>query len=722
MKIIKKDGSKQSFNPNKVLTRIKRSGKGLKIDCDVLSQKVIPQIRDNMTTIDIDNLVIIESLGCIWKHPDYSNLASSIMVDLMHKEINIEERKFPFDLEDSRDYESDYLALSTFKDKYRYKSETLQEFYARVACELESDDEKAKELYDLLSTRQLNFATPINLTAGTGNNMNRFISCDINFLIDDDTDSIEDTMKELAKSSRDGSGIGIYVGNLRSKKTKIGSYDGFASGVVRLADKIQAQARFYNQRGKRNGAIAIYLPIWHKDIIGHVSLRLNEGDERLRTRDVFTGVVIDDYFMNCLINEKPYHLLCPHDVKKAGLKPLYECNADEFKEVYEKAIELGLGEEIDPRHIWLEMTKSMASTGTPYTVFIDNINKVNMQKHFGMIKSSNLCVETILYADDKEVGQCSLGSIPLPYCTDIRKASSTLCYYINKVIDINVYSTGRAEKGGLGQRTVGIGVAGLAEYLYSKDLDFEKPEGHAEFKRVMREIYLGAVEGSQKYYEETGKTFRDYELSLYAENKFNPQVWGVEENEIDFTKKVSNSLFTALMPTATSSNLLSCTEGFEVPQTMVYKRKLDKGEFMVVQRNLVEELDALGLWNDNLAREVVAKGGSIQEFEEIPQKIKDKYKTSYEVSQKSRIDMVREGFPYIDQSTSLNLYFPDGDFPKISSSLIHGWKIGNKTGSYYTRVLKNDAKSKADAFNRAGSKTPKSNEGDSLFECDGCSA
>jgi ribonucleotide reductase alpha subunit len=155
---------------------------------------------------------------------------------------------------------------------------------------------------------------------------------------------------------------------------------------------------------------------------------------------------------------------------------------------------------------------------------------------------------------------------------------------------------------------------------------------------------------------------------------------------------------------------------------MVYKRKLDKGEFMVVQRNLVEELDALGLWNDNLAREVVAKGGSIQEFEEIPQKIKDKYKTSYEVSQKSRIDMVREGFPYIDQSTSLNLYFPDGDFPKISSSLIHGWKIGNKTGSYYTRVLKNDAKSKADAFNRAGSKTPKSNEGDSLFECDGCSA
>jgi len=724
MKIIKKDGSSQNFNPNKVLTRIKRTVKSsnLGIDSDKLSQKVIPQIQDGMTTNDIDNLIIIEALGSVYLHPDYSMLASAIEIDITQK--NHEYKEFEIELDYSRDYTYDYLAWSTFKKSYKNGNELPQEMYGRIATELGEAKEDRQYLYEMLSTKQLNFATPINLTAGTGQENNRFISCDINFLKEDSLEGIIDTLGELAKSSKDGSGIGIYIGNLRSSKSKVGNFNGKAAGIPRFADLSQGIARFFNQRGRRNGAFALYAPTWHKDIIEHLELRLNEGDERLRTRDIFNGVCIDDLFMEALIEEKDYYLFCPHDVIKAGLKPFYDCTPEEFRVQYNKAVELGIGTQIDPRTIWNKILISQASTGTPYVVFIDNINRKNMQEHFGPIKSSNLCVETLLYADKDEVGQCALGSIPLNSCTNIREASRVLSYYINRVIDRNVYSTERAKKGGLGQRTIGIGVAGLAEYLYSRDMTFESEEGKEAFRQIMREIYLGAVQGSQEYYAKHKKTFRDYNKSLYAKGIFNPQKWGVHESEIDMSKPVANSLFTALMPTASSSNLLGCTEMFEVPQGMVYRRKLDKGEFIIVQRNLVEDLEKLGLWNENLAKRIVMAGGTIQGLFDIPEEIREKYKTAFEVSQKKRIEMINHAFPYIDQSTSLNLYFSDGNFTKLSAALIHGWKLGNKTGSYYTRVLKKDAETTADLFNRRvetkSAEAVKPN--DSPFECFGCSA
>jgi len=728
MKIIKKDGSSQNFNPNKVLTRIKRTAKSsnLKIDSDRLSQKVIPQIQDGMSTDDIDNLVVIESLGSVSLHPDYSMLASAIEIDITQKNHNY--RDFDFELDYSRDYTFDYLAWATFKKSYRNGDELPQEMYARIATSLSEDKINIapsyttdKFMYEMLSTKQMNFATPINLTAGTGAKNNRFISCDINFLIEDSLEGIIDTLGELAKSSKDGSGIGVYIGNLRSSKSRVGDFNGNAAGIPRFSDLAQGIARFFNQRGRRNGAFALYAPTWHKDIISHLELRLNEGDERLRTRDIFTGVCVDDVFMEALTKDKDYYLFCPNDILKAGLKPFHDCSPDEFKVEYQKAIDLGIGEKIDPRAIWNKILLSCASTGTPYIIFNDNINRKNMQEHFGPIKSSNLCAETILYADKDEVGQCALGSIPLKTCTNIRLAAKTLSYAINKVIDTNVYSTERAERGGLGQRTIGIGVAGLAEYLYSRGLNFECEEGKEAFKHVMREIYLGAVEGSQDYYEVHNVTFRDYNNSLYAKGVFNPQKWGIHESEIDMSRPVANSLFTALMPTASSSNLLSCTEMFEVPTGMVYRRKLDKGEFIVVQRNLVEDLEELGLWNDVMAEKIVTAGGTIQGIYEIPEKYRDKYKTAFEVSQKERITMINRAFPYIDQSTSLNLYYPDGDFTKMSSALIYGWTIGNKTGSYYTRIKKKDAETTADLFKRKEVIAP-SKPDDSEFDCFGCSA
>lgn len=1024
MKIIKQDGQEQNFNPNKILTRIKRASKKLKINSDILAQKVIPQVIDGMTTNDIDNIIITEAINSAYKHPDYSYLASSIEIDAMHK--NIDETKFPtLTLNYKNDYNFDYLALATFKKSYRNGDELPQEFYARIATTLESDSNKQQELYDMLSNKQINFATPINVSAGV-NGENNFISCDISILESDSLEGIFSTLEENAKSSKNGAGVGMYLGNLRSAKSVVGKHGGKAAGVVRFADIAQATARFFNQKGRRPGSFALYLPTWHKDIISHCELRLNEGDEKLRTRDIFTGVMVDDIFMECLLKDKTYYMFCPHDIEIAGLKALHDCSIDEFREVYNKAVELGLGEEIKPREIWNKILMSQASTGLPYIVFTHNVSRKNMQEHFGEIKSSNLCVnpdtlvltreghikiselentivdvwngnewstttvvktatnvkqmckvttdsgmtltctpehhwylhsglneqtkvstnelqigdtllkhnlpiiegatdlkyaytkgfyccdeinpdeeliidyqvdnnvavleqpkskidklslnintdkmfipsneytinsrlkwfaglldaygtvsnnngsqeiqlvntnepflieiqrmlqtigvastikamsnlsanndtdykdtfvlllngnsvyellelginfahlvveknklnrecnryvkiasieyldtntdtfcfteskrgmgvfngiltgqcsETLLYADENETGQCALGSIPLHTCTDIRKAAKTLSYYINVVIDINEYPTEKAKNGGLNQRTIGIGVAGLAEYLYSRNLSFEMTEAKTEFKKIMREIYLGAVEGSQDYYAATGKTFKDYDKSLYAQGIFNPQKWGVYETEIDMSKPVSNSLFVALMPTGTSSNLLNCTEAFEVPQGVIYKRKLDKGEFVVIQKNLVEKLEEVNMWNDDMAKRIVAHGGTIQDIEEIPADIRIMFKTAYEVSQKDRIEMINEAFPYIDQSTSLNLYYQSAEFTKMSSALIHGWKIGNKTGAYYTRVKKKEAVDTRDLFDRK-EKLPQKPD-DSQFECFGCSA
>lgn len=1036
MDIIKANGKVESFSPQKILNRIKKQGEGLNVDCDALAQSVIGQIRDGITTNEIDEIIISESLGKIVLDSDYSFFAARISMSKDFRKTN--KNRFSFDI--NKEIKYDYLAYSTFKKTYQQGKETPQEMYGRIADYFGDDNIEKQELFDMLISKQINFATPTTLNAGTG--AETFISCDLSQLESDSLEGIQSSLSEIAKSSKNGAGIGVYIGNIRSSKSRVGNA-GFASGVVRLADMIQATLRFYNQKGRRPGSAAIYLPLYHKDIIPFLELRLNEGDERLRTRDIFTAVLVNDFFMDALTNEKDFYLFCPYDLKKHDIE-LNKLVGQGATDAYNKAISLGLGEKVNPKDIWQKMIASQVATGTPYTDYIDNINKYNMQQHFGTINSSNLCVsgdtkiltdfgyedilnlegqtinvwngeeysevtvfktgedktllniatdsgyelkctpehkfhiqrgynrgtginklefvekkacelvqgdrlikfelpviegsETLKYAytqgffsgdgcipkdgrhltnslylygekkdllpyidvrckytiagraskitdekaintskssdritcyvpediiadksfvpdasykiesrliwlagildsdgtvtnnqgsqsfqigsvnleflkstqlmlqtlgcdskvthnvkegyrplpkndgsgenkdyycqqsyrllingssmfklgelglkthrlkwtlnkpnrecsqfikiktieklpdlydtfcftepkrnlgmfngiltgqcteilnfsSSKETGQCALGSIPLPYCKDIRKASEVLCYNINRVIDKNVYPSEKARLGGLNQRSVGIGIAGLAEYLYEKGLHFEHPDAPAEMRKIMKQIYEGAIIGSQKYFEKYGNQFKDYEKSDYASWNLHPCKFGIkiEDLDIDTSKPVCNTLFTALMPTASSSNLLSCTEGFEVPQSMMYLRKLDKGEFVIVQDTLVKELKAIGLWDKDIADMIVQAEGSIQSIYFIPQRIKDKYKTAYEVSQKKRLDMIIEAAPFIDQSYSLNTYYLDADFTKISSALIYAWKKGMKTGVYYTRTKK----------------------------------
>lgn len=483
MDIVKANGKVESFSPNKILNRIKKQGEGLNVDCDILAQSVIGQIRDGITTTEIDEIIISEALSKIVLDSDYSFFAARISMSKDFRKTN--KNRFPFDID--KDIKYDYLAYSTFKKTYQQGNETPQEMYARIADYFAETNEEKQELFDMLITKQINFATPTTLNAGTDSET--FISCDLSQLESDSLDGIQNSLTEIAKSSKNSAGIGVYIGNLRSSKSRVAN-QGFASGIVRLADMIQSTLRFYNQKGRRPGSAALYLPVWHKDIIPFLELRLNEGDERLRTRDIFTAVTINDFFMDALTNKKDFYLFCPYDLEKHNIR-LYESSGQEATGAYNKAVELGIGEKINPLEIWQKMIASQVSTGTPYVTYIDNVNKTNMQQHLGNIKQSNLCCEILNFSAPDETGQCALGSIPLPYCKDIKKAAEVLCYNINRVIDRNKYPTDRALKGGLNQRSVGIGVAGLAEYLYEKGLHFEHPDAPKEMREVMKQIYEG---------------------------------------------------------------------------------------------------------------------------------------------------------------------------------------------------------------------------------------
>jgi ribonucleoside-diphosphate reductase subunit M1 len=388
MRILKRDKTTQAFMPNKILTRIKTQATGLSVDCDLLFQEVIPLISDNITTTEIDEIIAFKAADKIIQHPDYSLIGGRILLSRQSKLIGK-------DLQEV-DKTYDFFAATTFLQKYSKRDsnkipmELPSCMYERVADYLHKDNQKLKsELLEQLLKKRLNFATPIYTNAGI-EKRGGMISCNLTHLEDDSFEGIENTLTKISSASKEGSGIGLLIDPLRSKESIVESFQGNAGGVIRLADMVQSKMRFYKQ-GSRSGSCALYLSVWHKDIFDFLSLTLPIGDEQMRTRDLFTAVVINDLFMKKLENGESWYTFCPNDIKKAGLKPLYSVCGDEFEEIYNKAVELGLGKEVDAKKILDSIVKSQVESGRPYVMFKDNANKRNMQDNIGLILQSNLC-------------------------------------------------------------------------------------------------------------------------------------------------------------------------------------------------------------------------------------------------------------------------------------------------------------------------------------------
>ena len=717
MRILKRDKTTQAFMPNKILSRIKTQATGLKVDSDALFLEVIPLISDNITTTEIDEIIAFKAADKIIQHPDYSLLGGRILLSRQSKLIGKELQ--PVDLT------YDFFAATTFLTKYsmRDNNKTPIELpscmYERVSKHLFPDDEKSRTaLLKELNAKRINFATPIYTNAGI-EKRGGMISCNLTHLEDDSFEGIENTLTKIAAASKEGSGIGLLIDPLRSKDSVVESFQGNAGGVVRLADMVQSKMRFYKQ-GSRSGSCALYLSVWHRDIFDFLDLTLPIGDEQLRTRDLFTAVIINDLFMQKLEKGESWYLFCPNDIKKAGLKPFYELWGDEFEEEYQKAVDMGLGKKVNPKEIFDSIIKSQVESGRPYVMFKDNANRRNMQSNIGPIKQSNLCIEIMEASKPNYTPQCTLASINLAEHNGLKSidvSTRVLVRGLNEVIDRNKWSDDWSASAGLDQRALAIGVAGLADFFAKKKISFESEEAKKWNNDIFETMYKAAVEESMKIAEEKGACYPAWEGSPYSKGQTYIEGWSPKPAGEPIP--VYNSLFLGLMPTASSAILLSVFESFEAATANLFTRRVGQGEFLVVNKYLVNELIELELWDSNMIDKIIKNKGSIQNIIEIPEDVRFRYKDTWEISQKTLLDLAIIRNKYVDQSQSLNLYHADAKYGKIASALMYAWKGGLKTGVYYTRTKsKLDANSKLASSQVTVAQKPK----DSQFECFGCSS
>jgi ribonucleoside-diphosphate reductase alpha chain len=548
-------------------------------------------------------------------------------------------------------------------------------------------------------------------------------------------------LNRISISSSKAEGIGLAVSNIRSKETNVGNSNGKSGGILKYLKIVNEALRFWNQRGKRPGSCAVYIEPWHKDIYDVLDIRKKTGDENLRARDLFSALWIPNNFMKAVEENGDWYLFCPHDIKKAGLKPFYEIYGKEYEEEYNKAVEMGLGTKIKAHDLWLKIIESQIETGMPYMCFKDHANEKSNQKNMGVIHSSNLCSEIIQVTDAKTTAICTLTSIPVQKFVinseynfeELGRVTRSITKSLNIAIDVNEYSTKEGRKGGLEQRALGIGIQGLADTFAMLKLPFTSHEARLLNKNIFETIYFNALKQSCDLAKETGLTYHFYEGSPISQGIFQWEMWGVKEEELsglfdwsqlreDIKKYgVRNSLVTTCPPTASSARVIGSNEAFEPFTSNLYVRKVTGGEFAMVNKHLVKDLENEGLWNRTILNELIKNDGSVQNIPVVSQELKDRYKTVWEMSQKSLIEMSAERAPFVDQSQSLNIFFDTPTVGKLTTSHTLAWKLGLKTGQYYLRSQPVEMKAKHLAIDTAKQSEPQKPK-DSQFECFGCSA
>lgn len=703
--------------PNKILSRIKTQATGLMVDADALFLEVIPLITDNITTTEIDEIIAFKAADKIIQHPDHALLGGRILLSRQSKLIGKELQ--PVDLT------YDFFAATTFLSKYsmRDNNKTPIELpscmYERVANHLYGDDEDSKkELLKELKTKRINFATPTYTNAGI-NKRGAMISCNLTHLEEDSFEGIEATLTKIASASKEGSGIGLLIDPLRSKDSIVESFQGNAGGVTRLADMVQSKMRFYKQ-GSRSGSCALYLSVWHRDIFDFLELTLPIGDEQLRSRDLFTAVIINDLFMKKLENNEDWYIFCPNKIKKAGLKAFHTIWGEEFENEYQKAVDMGLGKKVNPKEIFDSLIKSQVESGRPYVMFKDNANRRNMQSNIGPVTQSNLCIEIFQASKPRYTPQCTLASINLAEhngLKSIEKGTKVLVKALNKVIDTNKWSDDWSQAAGVDQRALAIGVAGLADFFAKKKISFESEEAKKWNNDIFETMYKAAVEESMELAESLGKNYPAWEGSPYSKGETYIENWSPKPSGEPIP--MYNSLLLGLMPTASSAILLGSFESFEPVTSNLFTRRVGQGEFLIINKYLVNELLENELWDSEMIDKVIKNKGSIQNIVEIPEDIRFRYKDVWEIPQRVLLDLSIIRNKYVDQSQSLNVYHSDAKYAKIASALMYAWKGGLKTGVYYTRTKsKLETNTKLATTQVTVTKKPK----DSQFECFGCSA
>jgi len=746
MQVVKRDGSKEDVSFDKVLNRIRKSAEGLEVNSTLIAQRTLLRIYDGVKTSELDELAAQLSISLMTTNLDYGILASRIAISNHHRNTsdkfsevvqalsnqildktgekisNVSQelveicQKYGAEIDAkidyNRDYLFDYFGFKTL-EKLQYllrdtKGKTLerpQHLVMRVSLALwgSVDLEKAFETYDLLSQKFFIHATPTNFNAGTPRQ--QLSSCFLLAMKEDSIVGIYDTLKQCAQISKHAGGIGLHIHNIRAKGSLIKGTNGTSNGIVPMLRNFNDTARYVDQGGgKRNGSFAIYLEPWHADVEDFLRLKLNTGSEEERCRDLFYALWIPDLFMERVEKNEPWTLFCPSEAP--GLADVY---GDEFNALYTKYEAEGRGrKQVDAQKLWFKVLDSQIETGTPYLLYKDAANKKSNQKNLGTIKSSNLCTEIIEYSAPDETAVCNLASIGLPMYVDakskkfnyekLRQVVKVAIRNLNRVIDINYYPTPETKNSNMRHRPVGLGVQGLADVFALMRVPWESDKAVDLNQRIFEHIYYAAVESSCEVAEKEGP-YSTYEGSPMSKGQFQYDMWSITPitekdgtlNWVSLKEKVAkygvrNSLLMAPMPTASTSQILGFNECIEPFTSNIYTRRTLAGEFIIINKYLMKDLEKLDIWNDMMKQQIIARNGSIQGIDQIPEAIQKLYRTSWEIKQKTLIDMAVQRGAFICQSQSLNLFVSDPNYAKLTSMHFYAWKQGLKTGIYYLRT------------------------------------
>jgi ribonucleoside-diphosphate reductase alpha chain len=673
------------------------------------------------------------------------------------------------------DYNFDYFAWRSLQEMYLLKLpngkviERPQHMYMRVAIWTTKTFEEAIDYYNSLSNQLISPATPIMINSGT--KVPQLASCVLHYNNSDSREGLLDTLNDISTYSSDAAGIGLSISNIRSKESRISTSGGFAGGLLKYLKIVNESLRFFNQQGRRPGSAAIYLEPWHKDIFDLLDIKKNTGAEELRARDLFTALWIPDNFMRAVKDNSDWYLFCPNDIKKAGIKPLQECYGKEYEENYDKAVSIGLGKKVKAQDVWSKVIESQVETGVPYLCSKDNANNKTNHQNIGVIKQSNLCSEIFQVTDESTTAICTLSSMILKNFIIDGEFNFKLLYNetkkvvrsLNKVIDINNYSTKKGKKGGLEQRAIAIGIQGLADVFYIMDYKFTSDDARKLNKEIFETIYFAAISESCSLCKSGEyEPYTYFNGSPMSEGIFQFDMWGLKEENLSGMWNwsslkeevkdygVCNSLFTAQMPVASSAKITGSYEMTEPAHSAIFNRRVVGGEIMIVNKYLINDFEKLGIWCEDLKNEIIMNEGSIQninfnnyldpEEKNYQKKVKrvefliTKYKTIWEISQKELIEMAAERAPFIDQSQSMNIYMSNPTLSRITSSHFYSWEKGLKTLCYYvrTKAISTGAKHLAVDISkiekpRITPEPPKvdlilDKPTDSPFECFGCSS
>ena len=742
MLVIKRDGRKESVKFDKITARIEKLSYGLNtefVKTIEIAKKVIDGLYDGVSTQELDELASETAATLTTKHPDFATLAARIAVSNLHKTtsksfsstmkrlytyvnpktgenasllskevygvINKNAALLDSSIIYDRDFSYDYFGFKTLEKSYLLRLdgkvvERPQHMLMRVAIGIHMDDmDSVLETYNLLSEKWFTHATPTLFNAGTPKP--QLSSCFLLTMKEDSIDGIYDTLKQCAKISQSAGGIGLSIHNVRATGSYIKGTNGVSNGIIPMLRNFDMTARYVDQGGgKRKGSFAIYLEPWHSDIFEFLQLKKNHGKEELRARDLFYAMWIPDLFMKRVESNSDWSLFSPDEAKD-----LHETYGEDFEKLYEKFEKEGKARKtVKAQDLWFEILEAQIETGNPYILYKDACNIKSNQKNLGTIKSSNLCTEIVEYTSPDEVAVCNLASIALnKFVKDdmtydhkkLYEITKVITKNLNKVIDVNYYPVEEARNSNMRHRPIGIGVQGLADTFILMRHAFDSPEAKKLNEEIFETIYFGAMEASMEIAKEEG-TYKTYEGSPVSKGIFQFDMWGIapSSKRWDWTKLkrevkkhgVRNSLLLAPMPTASTSQILGNNECFEPYTSNIYTRRVLSGEFIVVNKHLLKDLIKLNLWNESMKDRLMEANGSIQGIKEIPDDIKLLYRTVWEVSQKSIIDMAADRGAYICQSQSMNIHMQDANFGKLTSMHFHAWKKGLKTGLYYLRT------------------------------------